>query len=155
MPQPAPARIELAVSPAAEPLLPEGLQLESLRARAEKALPHCRAVARPGSPLPDLPEIEVSLVSDAEIAAVHGQFLDDPTPTDVITFEHGEILISVETAARQAREYGHNQPVPREIALYLIHGLLHLAGWDDHHPDEAAAMAAEQERVLHLVWPPR
>ena len=96
--------------------------------------------------LAGLQDIEVTLVSDAEIAAVHGEFLDDPTPTDVITFHHGEILISLETATRQAAQHGLS--VAHETALYLVHGLLHLAGWDDHDPDSAAAMASLQERLL-------
>lgn len=153
MPPPAPARLELAVTPAAKPVLPPDLDLDSLQALAAKAIAPCVALARAGSPLPGLAEIEATLLTDAEIAQVHGEFLNDPTPTDVITFEHGEILISIETAARQARQFGANQPVPREIALYLIHGLLHLAGWNDYDPAEAAAMEIEQDRILNLCWP--
>jgi probable rRNA maturation factor len=77
---------------------------------------------------------------------VHADFLDDPTPTDVITFHHGEILISLDTAARQAAEY--RLPYEHEAALYIIHGLLHLGGWDDHNPTEAADMKTLQERIL-------
>jgi probable rRNA maturation factor len=93
-----------------------------------------------------MPLVEVSIVSDKEIARVHGEFLDDPTPTDVITFHHGEILISADTADRQGRE--HAQPFDHEIALYLVHGLLHLAGWDDHEKKDAREMALRQSAIL-------
>ncbi len=140
--------IEVQASPDAIPLLPAEFDLDHLRLLGEKAHPLCLAAAAAGCPLHHLAELEVALLSDAEIATVHGEFLDDPTPTDVITFDHGEILISVETAARQALEHGQGQPVESEIALYLVHGLLHLAGWDDHDPANAAAMAEQQECIL-------
>src|ERR1700740_3616565 len=79
----------------------------------------------------DLPEeIVVVLVSDRKISAIHQQFMGTAGATDVITFQHGEILISVETAARQAMEY-ESDLLP-ELRLYIAHGLLHLAGYDDH-----------------------
>ncbi len=121
-----------------------------LRRIGKAALPGCLAALKsPNAPLASLQEIEVTLVNDADMARVHGDFLDDPTPTDVITFHHGEILISVETAMRQGLEHG--QSLDHEVALYLIHGLLHLAGWDDHTADEASEMAERQGRILQDV----
>ncbi len=123
------------------------LPLPWLRRVGKAALPSClAAVKSPDAPLAALPEIEITIVDDADIARVHGDFLDDPTPTDVITFHHGEILISADTALRQGREHG--QSLDHETALYLIHGLLHLAGWDDHEESEARAMAQLQEGIL-------
>lgn len=121
--------------------------LKLWRKIAERALPHCLEAAKElDAPLKQLEEVEVTFVSDRAIARVHADFLDDPTPTDVITFHHGEILISLDTAARQSAEYG--QPYEHEAALYIIHGLLHLGGWDDHDPAEAAEMKNLQERIL-------
>ena len=80
-----------------------------------------------------------------ELERVHADFLDDPTVTDVITFPHGEILVSVEMAARRAEEFGKG--LRGEAFLYLIHGILHLAGLDDRSEENAAAMAKEQERI--------
>jgi probable rRNA maturation factor len=124
------------------------IPLPWLRRIAKAALPACLAASKPreDAVLATLEEVEVSYVSDAEIARVHGEFLDDPTPTDVITFHHGEILISAETAARQALDHG--QTLEHELALYLIHGLLHLAGWHDEEETEAAEMARQQESIL-------
>ncbi|NKB16397.1 MAG: rRNA maturation RNase YbeY [Sphingomonadales bacterium] len=101
---------------------------------------------RPDVPLAALEMVEVSVVSDAAIARVHGEFLMIRRPTDVITFDHGEILVSAETAQENAMRYG--QSVDDELTLYLIHGLLHLAGWEDHDSVEAAEMARQQEEVL-------
>lgn len=124
-----------------------------LERHSESALRLC--LQSPGSRcerlLSGLDAIEVSLVSDASIAAVHGQFMDDPTPTDVITFQHGEILISLETAARQAAEHGH--PSEREALLYLIHGLLHLNGFDDTTAEARAEMEAVQVEILQEISP--
>lgn len=119
-----------------------------LRRIAKAAFPLCLDAQKPGpdAVLSRLEEVEIVLVSDKQIARVHGEFLGDPTPTDVITFHHGEILISTETAARQAKE--NEQPFHHEVALYIIHGLLHLAGWHDHDKKEARAMARTQETIL-------
>jgi probable rRNA maturation factor len=115
-----------------------------------QAAPLCLAhLKADDAPLAQLPEIEASIVSDRTIAKVHAQFLDDPTPTDVITFHHGEIIVSADTAAREGP--AHGLTLDQELALYLIHGLMHLAGWDDHEAAEAAEMKRRQEAVLAEV----
>lgn len=101
--------------------------------------------------LAGLDEVEISLVDDAAIGRVHGEFLGDPEPTDVITFDHGEILISAETGKRRAEEFGHSPE--RECVLYAVHGMLHLQGFDDHEAGDAARMKEVQERILGEVWP--
>lgn len=101
--------------------------------------------------LAELPALEISLLDDAEMARIHGEFLADATPTDVITFDHGELLIGVETAARQADEFGSSQA--REIALYGIHGMLHLAGYDDREAVTAKKMAERQFELLEAYFP--
>jgi len=128
------------------------LDMERLIRAASRALPLVLQQPGPHPPLlPDIEEVEVSFITDAGISAAHAQFMDDPTPTDVITFQHGEILISTDTAIRQAA--AHAQDPQRECALYLIHGLLHLHGHDDRAPDESAAMKQIQESILAKVWP--
>jgi probable rRNA maturation factor len=122
------------------------LRLHAAAEAVQRAWPDLAAAALKGSVLRQLPEISFVLVSDARIAAVHGQFLRDPTPTDVITFHHGEIVLSAETARREARQRG--LPLPAEIARYAVHGLLHLAGWSDGDPGAAAEMRSIQEKIL-------
>ena len=114
---------------------------------APVALEVCLQEPAPGTAaLPGLAEIEVTLVSDAAIARVHRRFMNLPGATDVITFDHGEIVIGVETAQTQAADYGRS--LEEELALYIVHGLLHLNGFDDKEPQAAKTMQRTQERIL-------
>ncbi len=124
-----------------------GLPLPALQAAAHRALLLVLAHRRAGGdPLSCLDAIEVSLVDDPTIARLHEEFLRVPGPTDVLTFDHGEIFVSVETAALQAPLHG--APYRDEVLLYIVHGLLHLAGYDDADPDSAQTMAALQEEIM-------
>jgi probable rRNA maturation factor len=100
-------------------------------------------------------EIHVSIVDDRSIRRLHARYLGSRRATDVIAFNLegpvsspllGEVVISAETAARQARRVG--VPVALEIDLLLVHGLLHLAGWDDHSPEEARLMHERARAIL-------
>ena len=125
--------------------------LDQLAAAASKALPLALDVAAvDGSSLAHLEEVEISIVDDETIADVHLKFMAIPGATDVITFDHGEIHISVETAQKQAAEYGNSYE--RELVLYIVHGLLHLAGHDDQSDDDAARMDEMQQAILNQVW---
>jgi probable rRNA maturation factor len=97
-----------------------------------------------------LATIEVALVDDETSARVHMDFMEIPGATDVITFHHGEIVIGVEVALRQAEEYG--EPLGREILRYFIHGLLHLAGHEDHEEVDRTAMELAQEMIVSKLW---
>jgi probable rRNA maturation factor len=97
-----------------------------------------------------LATLEVALVDDDTSSRVHMDFMEIPGPTDVITFHHGEIVIGVEVALRQAEEYG--EPLGREILRYFVHGLLHLAGHEDEEEDERKAMEAAQEEIVAKLW---
>jgi probable rRNA maturation factor len=83
------------------------------------------------------------------MARVHGDFLGDPTETDVITFPYGEILVCPAVARDRVAEYGLK--LEEEVLLYCLHGLLHLAGYDDKTPALAKEMANAQERLLKQV----
>lgn len=106
-------------------------------------------------------EIVVALVSDAAIADLHKQYLGCDGPTDVLTFDLGdsegrtgsgrrpvvgEIVISVDTAAGEARRRGHS--LTAELALYLVHGTLHLLGYDDAASSDARTMHAMEDDIL-------
>ena len=122
------------------------LSLSSVRSVVSAAWPLVREAERRETVLDQLEEIGMVLVSDRRIAALHDEFMSDPTPTDVITFLHGEIVISAETARREARR--RKLRVPEEIARYAVHGLLHLAGWTDLDARAAAEMRFVQEKIL-------
>jgi probable rRNA maturation factor len=114
---------------------------------AGKALPLCLALHKTKTTdLTRLREISVLIVSDRRIASLHRQFLNESGPTDVITFSHGEIFIGAETARRHAREFG--KPLTHELRLYVIHGLLHLHGFDDSDRVAARKMEKAQGGIL-------
>jgi probable rRNA maturation factor len=114
---------------------------------AVKALHHCLQLRKGNrTELTKLHEIFVWLISDRRMAWLHRQFLGLKDPTDVLTFQHGEIFISVETAKRHARVFGNS--LMRELQLYITHGLLHLHGFDDRTPARARKMKRVQQKIL-------
>lgn len=93
-------------------------------------------------------QVSLLLTDDREIARLHGEYLNDPTPTDVISFDldgSAELVVSVETARRTAKELGH--AVRAEVALYVVHGILHVCGYDDIRRSDRARMR-EAERAI-------
>ena len=108
--------------------------------------------------LPPFPTGELSLVflTDPALAALHAEFLDDPATTDVITFagnpalgSAGEICVSADTAVAYARR--HRRDFSTELTLYVIHGWLHLAGYDDLVPAKKRAMRRAEARALRVL----
>ncbi|MCH2156161.1 MAG: rRNA maturation RNase YbeY [Opitutales bacterium] len=98
-------------------------------------------------------ELSIALVDEATICEIHARFLDDPTPTDVITFPGdtdeniaGEIIVSVDQAMRVHQ--ANNTTLIQELTLYLVHGWLHLAGEDDIDPADRMLMRQAEKTVL-------
>jgi probable rRNA maturation factor len=127
------------------------VNLAALAKFARRALDACASL--PGRQSFPSEGVAVLLVSDRRIASLHRQFMNLPGPTDVITFQHGEIFISVETARRHARRFRNS--FVRELQLYIVHGLLHLRGFDDKTPAEEQRMRAQQTKVLRQILGPR
>lgn len=112
---------------------------------------------------PDAVELSVALVSTDEIAALNEQFRGVAGPTDVLSFECdepcpvasdepvaiGDVVIAPEIAAQQAAELGTT--VEAELDLLLVHGVLHLLGYD-HIEDADAAVMQARERALLISW---
>ncbi len=101
-------------------------------------------------------DLSIVFVNDAAIAKIHARFMDDPTPTDVITFAAdpgmdfaGEIIVSVDHAWTHAKE--NQLPFNQELALYVIHGWLHLAGYDDRSANDRKAMRQAETIALKCV----
>ncbi len=103
----------------------------------------------------------MSLVDDREIRRLHARYLGRRRATDVIAFNLegpapslllGEVVISADTALRQSRRV--RVPVALEIDLLLVHGILHLVGWDDHAPVDARRMHERERDILSAVRRP-
>ncbi len=88
-------------------------------------------------------------MTSREIQRIHLDFLDDDTPTDVITFPYGEIFICPAVAATQRKEY--RRSLYEEVLLYGIHALVHLKGYDDHTTKDFKTMKKIQEEILEKL----
>ncbi|MBU6414337.1 MAG: rRNA maturation RNase YbeY [Planctomycetes bacterium] len=102
--------------------------------------------------------VRVVVVSDIEMAAAHERFSGVAGTTDVLTFDLREdgagpldtdILICLDEAERCGAERGH--PTSRELVLYIVHGVLHCLGHDDHDPAAYARMHAREDEVLEAI----
>lgn len=128
-----------------------------------------QAVARLNG-LPEAAEVDVTIVDDEEIHALNREYRDMDKPTDVLSFaldedseesdepelvggpeEHlyGDIIISAETALRQAEEYGHG--LEREMTYLAVHGMFHLLGYDHMTEEEKSVMRAKEEEALRAI----
>lgn len=110
-------------------------------------------------------ELSIAILTDAALARIHADFMNDPTATDVITFEGdpaagqaGEICVSADTAARFVGLTANTKTsaimqnkFSAELTLYVIHGWLHLAGYDDLQPAKKRRMRAAEKRALTLL----
>ena len=130
-----------------EPLIEPRIQAKFGRALRQRALAAFLAEAAQAAGLRG--DISVLLTGDAHIRRLNREFRHKDQPTDVLSFpaahsadRHigGDLAISVETAARQAREAGHS--LATELQILVLHGLLHLAGYD--HETDSGQMARKE-----------
>lgn len=108
-------------------------------------------------------ELSILLTSSEEVERLNREYRGQARPTDVLSFSLeeedadlqglpgeprmlGEVVISYPHAVRQAADFGHS--LQREVAFLLVHGILHLLGYDHERPDEEATMFARQEEIL-------
>ncbi|MDO5388319.1 MAG: rRNA maturation RNase YbeY [Clostridia bacterium] len=111
-------------------------------------------------------EISVTIVNDNEIHSINLKHRGIDRPTDVLSFPLidftkdslpsdnskiylGDIVISIETAVRQAKEYGHS--INREIGFLTAHSMLHLLGYDHMTKEEEEIMFKKQEEILNRL----
>lgn len=133
------------------------------RARPLRALARA-ALAEPElAPLRAFTELGVYLVGDRRMSALHARHLGHAGPTDVLSFDYGpgvptpagasgrsgELFLGVPEAVRQARRY--RTAWPAELARYLVHGLLHLAGYDDAAPAARRRMKRVEDRLVRRL----
>ena len=120
--------------------------------------------------LPQEAEVDVTIVDDEEIHGMNREYRDMDRSTDVLSFaldedceegdepeliggpeEHlyGDIIISAETALRQAEEYGHG--LEREMTYLAVHGMFHLLGYDHMTEEDKSQMRAKEEEALRAI----
>ena len=112
----------------------------------------------------DNTEVSVTIVDNEEIRKINNKFINIDRATDVLSFPLidfdneslpddgskiylGDIIISIERAKEQAKEYGHS--IDREIGFLTAHSMLHLLGYDHMVPEEEKEMFAKQEEILN------
>jgi probable rRNA maturation factor len=106
-------------------------------------------------------EISLAFVDNTTIHRLNKQYLDHDEPTDVLTFPYsaanakkleGELILGAEVASEQAAERGHE--VQAELVLYVIHGLLHLCGYDDKSSQAEKEMRGRERHYLAALGLP-
>ena len=106
-------------------------------------------------------ELTIRITGDRELRRLNRQFLNEDHPTDVLSFPlsergvsrlAGELVIGAEVAQTQAAVHGHE--LEAELALYVIHGLLHLCGYDDRNDAGAAEMRQREKHYLQQLGLP-
>ncbi len=99
-------------------------------------------------------EVAIYFVTEKKISEIHGQFFQDPTPTDCISFpideEHlGEVFVCPAVAIQYAEKKGLDPY--KETSLYMIHGLLHLIGFDDLEAKAKRSMRRKEKSCMHYL----
>ncbi len=116
--------------------------------------------------LPESSEASITFVDDAQMAELNEEYRGKVGPTDVLsfecdnlddgfpagagTYEAGDIIVATDVAARQARDLGHS--LQEELDTLLVHGMLHLVGYDHIEDADAAEMQAMQDGILQRFW---
>lgn len=124
------------------------IDIESLRAHTRAAITE---IDRP------LHRLSIRIITDEQMCDLHRQFSNDDSTTDVLTFpatdatDHidADIAICLDQAARQSAARDHC--INHELLLYIIHGILHCIGYDDHTKADYAAMHTEEDRILRAI----
>jgi len=144
--------VEIDLEVLVEAISPEGLDAEQLGSLVSFVVGHA-------GPADARWTLAVVLTGDEQLRALHRDHMGLDTNTDVMTFPRsddpesdgdwgGDVVVSVERAAEQGPEFGHS--ALQEVRFLVVHGLLHLCGWDDGTDEARAAMLDEQTRLIGL-----
>ncbi len=132
------------------------VQADQLKNAAQTTLKHQKAA--------DNVDLTIVVSDDAQLQELNRQFLNIDSPTDVLSFPSdesdpdtgnlylGDIILSLPRAAEQAQTGGH--PVAAELQLLVVHGVLHLLGYDHAEPDQKEAMWLAQSEILLALGSP-
>ncbi|MEW5898768.1 MAG: rRNA maturation RNase YbeY [Bacillota bacterium] len=137
--------------------LSAGEDLQALAARAVQEVLAAEGVAKEA-------EVSVVFVDDEYIRRLNRQYRGVDSPTDVLSFAMlegeplagkeeelilGDVVVSLPAAQRQSAEYGHS--LAREVAYLIVHGMLHLLGYDHQTAEQKQVMRAKEEAVLEKL----
>ncbi len=142
--------IEIHLVDASDALDPN--ELNDLRALTQRVL----------ALLPNSGSVRIRVVNDDEMIEAHTRFCEIDTTTDVLTFDLApcdsgfeskvldiDLIICADEARRQATAYAH--PIAHELTLYIVHGILHCLGYDDHDEEEYTRMHAREDELLNAA----
>lgn len=143
----------------------DGDHIQGYKAYAAAAAEQVLNILAPADPC----ELSILLVDDRKIRELNRIHRSTDSPTDVLAFSQregealtdppvkkaysliGDVVISIETAHRQAEE--NHEPPRKEVALLITHGILHLFGYDDGNPDEYEKMMTRSNEILEVLKP--
>ncbi|AQQ69774.1 Endoribonuclease YbeY [Limihaloglobus sulfuriphilus] len=103
-------------------------------------------------------DLNIAIVDDAAISRVHGEYMDDDSPTDVMSFDltddfedfaSFQVIVNAQMAQREAEKRGHS--FDAELCLYVLHGLLHNLGFDDQTQIDFEKMHNAEDEILSQI----
>ncbi len=130
----------------------------------EQKINEVAAICLKEEQIPEEAEIDLLFVDNEAIREMNREYRDKDSATDVLSFPmyeadeeiddedeilFGDIVISLERAQEQCEEYGHS--LEREVMYLLVHGLLHLSGYDHMEEEEKKVMRAQEEKLLAVI----
>jgi len=96
-----------------------------------------------------IPGLSVAFVGERRMRRLNKEYIGHDHMTDVITFGYGEIVICPAVASRNAKRYGNT--LEDEITLCVVHGILHLCGYDDRSPQDVKRMRRKETEILGKI----
>jgi len=105
----------------------------------------------------DIDSLEINFISSDKIFKINSEYLNHNFTTDIITFNYsnqqkkldGELFISIDDASENAQKY--NVDLQEELARLIIHGILHLLGFDDQHKKDKIKMKQQENKLLNTL----
>jgi len=121
-------------------LVPDKIDFEFLEKFAQKVFKLVKL---------NIPELSVAVVCDRRMQGLNKKYRNKNKTTDVLSFDYGEIVICLNQAKRQAKKIKHS--IKEELEILLLHGILHLAGYDDQTQKDYNKMIIKQEGIWEKI----
>jgi probable rRNA maturation factor len=137
------------------------ISIKNLQTKVSIRIPRIKQVARRTLRHLNIPEATLSVifVATSRMKSLNTKYLKHAYVTDILTFNYSpegqrkrilaEIIIAPSVAVANARAFATT--LHKEIELYVIHGILHLAGYDDHSPGDIARMRKKEQEITRMI----